>query len=130
MRVLNPREAPPAGADPNPFSMVMLAHAGGFDALLTADAESDALSRLTLPRVDLLKVSHHGSSDAGLPEVLGRLWPSAAVISAGAGNSYGHPTPETLQMLAAHGVPTYRTDVSGDVVVSEAAAGLVVGTEG
>ena len=32
------------------------------------------------------------------------------MISVGAGNPYGHPTAGTLATLAAHGVPTLRTD--------------------
>jgi len=33
------------------------------------------LGRLALERVDVLKVSHHGSADAGLPDLLRRLRP-------------------------------------------------------
>ena len=50
--------------------------------------------------VEILKVSHHGSADAGLPALLEDLRPRIAVISVGAGNTYGHPTPETLAALA------------------------------
>ena len=46
-----------------------------------------------------MKVSHHGSADPGLPEVLERLRPQVAAIEVGAGNTYGHPTPETLAAL-------------------------------
>ncbi len=67
MRVLSPSGSRPVGADPNPYSLVALASAGSLDALLTADAESDALSALVTGQVDVLKVSHHGSEDAGLP---------------------------------------------------------------
>ena len=45
-------------------------------AWLSADAESDAILPLPLRRVEALKVSHHGSEDPGLPEVLDRLPPS------------------------------------------------------
>jgi competence protein ComEC len=39
------------------------------------------------------------------------------VISVGAGNPYGHPTPGTLATLAAHHVPILRTDLDGTVEI-------------
>ena len=65
--------------------------------------------------VDVLKVAHHGSDDAGLGALLDRTRPRLAVISVGADNSYGHPTAGTLATLAGHGVRTLRTDRDGTV---------------
>ncbi len=98
--------------------MVARASAGGLDALLTADAESQVLAPLAPAPVEVLKVSHHGSADEGLPGVLRRLRPAVALISVGAGNRYGHPRRETADALAAAGVRTWRTDRSGDVTVT------------
>jgi competence protein ComEC len=126
VRVLSPARGRPAGADPNPASLVALASAGGLDVLLTADAESDALARLALPRVDVLKVSHHGSEDPGLPAVLDRLRPAAAVVSAGEGNPFRHPRPETLAALAEAGVATWRTDRAGEVTLTPSGSGVAV----
>jgi competence protein ComEC len=39
--------------------------------------------------------------------------PAVAVISVGADNKFGHPSPEVLARLA--GVPVYRTDRRGTV---------------
>jgi competence protein ComEC len=114
------------GQDPNPASMVALASADGLDALLTADAESEVLARLALAPVDVLKVSHHGSEDPGLGPVLDRLRPAVAVVSAGRGNPFRHPRPETLATLAGRGVATWRTDASGDLTVTAAASGVAV----
>ena len=126
VRVLSPSRGRAAGQDPNPASLVALASADGLDVLLTADAESDALAPLTLPRVDVLKVSHHGSEDEGLPRVLDRLRPAVALVSAGEGNPFRHPRHETLAALASRGVATWRTDLSGDVTVTAAGAGVAV----
>ncbi len=115
VRVLSPRGPRPRGADPNPWSLVALASAGPLDVLLTADAESDALRRLVTGRVEVLKVSHHGSEDPGLPDELARMRPRVALISAGEGNAFRHPRPETLAALAAAGSAAWRTDRSGDV---------------
>ena len=113
--VLSPAGARPAGADPNPYSLVALARAGTLDVLLTADAESDALARLPAGPVDVLKVSHHGSADPGLAAELARRRPRAALISAGEDNAYRHPRPDTLATLAAAGVAAWRTDLAGDL---------------
>jgi competence protein ComEC len=126
VRVLSPAGARPVGADPNPYSLVAIASSGTFDVLLTADAESDALRRLVTGSVEVLKVSHHGSEDTGLPEVLLRLRPRVALISAGQDNAFRHPRPETLAALSARGVATWRTDRAGDVSVSVNGGTLVV----
>ena len=117
LRVLWPRPEAPAlhaGADPNDRAVVLEVEAAGARALLAADAESEVLARLELRPVDLLKVSHHGSGDPGLPSVLERLRPRVAGIEVGAGNTYGHPAPSTLTALAR--VPVVvRTDRDGTV---------------
>ena len=73
------------------------------------------LGGLSLPVVDALKVSHHGSDDPGLPQLLERLRPHAAVVAVGARNSYGHPTPSTLAALRASVPIVRRTDRDGTV---------------
>jgi competence protein ComEC len=108
---------------------VAIVSEGGFDLLLSADAESEALLPLALPRVEAMKVPHHGSSDSGLPEVLRRLRPQLAGIEVGKGNSYGHPAPSTLTALRRAGIRTYRTDRDGTVSLSVSPAGLRVTTE-
>lgn len=121
LRVLWPRRLPtaPAGAEPNDRATVLHLRDGAFDLLLTADAESNVLSALSLPQVEALKVSHHGSDDPGLPAILERLRPQAAVIEVGAHNSYGHPTPSTLAALRDARVPIVRrTDRDGTVEIT------------
>ena len=112
-----PRELiaePPVGTDPNLLALVIVARWHDFSILLTADAEAEAVPIDPGP-VDVLKVAHHGSDDAGLGALLDRARPRLAVISVGADNSYGHPTPGTLATLAAHHVPVMRTDLEGTV---------------
>ena len=131
LRVLSPpaRSGPPvAGEDPNQRAIVALGSGPGLRVLLTADAESDVLARLPLDPVDVLKVSHHGSADPGLPALLRRLRPRLAVIEVGRGNTYGHPTAETLAALHDAGVPIRRTDLDGTVRLDASRAGLEVRT--
>ncbi|MFL5834753.1 MAG: ComEC/Rec2 family competence protein [Solirubrobacterales bacterium] len=108
--------SPAAGADPNQLALVIEAHWGQFSMLLTADAEAEAVPLDPGP-IDVLKVAHHGSDDAGLGDLLERAHPQLAVISVGEGNPYGHPTAGTLRTLARHRVPTLRTDEDGAVVI-------------
>jgi competence protein ComEC len=118
LEVLWPRRdgpAPaPAGPDPNQRALVVVAHDGAFDALLPADAESDVTADLDLPRVEVLKVAHHGSEDPGLPALLTRLRPQVAVIPVGR-NPYGHPTAQAVGALRAAVPRVYRTDRDGTV---------------
>jgi competence protein ComEC len=127
-----PREllaAPLAGADPNIQALVLLARWRDFSMLLTADAEAEVVPLDPGP-VDVLKVSHHGSEDAGLDALLDRVVPRLALISVGADNSYGHPTPATLAILVAHRVPTLRTDQDGTIVLDVGRHSASVGTDG
>jgi competence protein ComEC len=106
------------GDDPNNHAVVLVASYGQTDTLFTADAESDVTGHLHLPPVEILKVAHHGSADAGLGEELKQLQPRIAVISVGAHNDYGHPTESTIATLSGFpGLAVYRTDRDGRVVV-------------
>ncbi len=114
-----PRELlaePLGGEDPNRQALVLVARYRGFTMLLTADAEAESVPLDPGP-IDVLKVAHHGSDDAGLGRLLAETRPRLAVISVGAGNPYGHPTAGTLATLAAHRVPTVRTDEDGSVTI-------------
>jgi competence protein ComEC len=128
LRVLWPRREPwaPPDAEPNDRATVLHVRDGDFDLLLTADVESNVLAGLNLPVVEALKVSHHGSDDPGLPGVLQRLRPHAAVIEVGAHNSYGHPTPSTLGTLQRVVPVVRRTDRDGTVRVTVRDGGMRV----
>ena len=100
--------------DPNLLCLVLVARWRHFSMLLTGDAEAESVPIDPGP-VDVLKVAHHGSEDAGLDELLERSVPKLAVISVGAGNPFGHPTGPTLADLDEHGVPVMRTDTQGEI---------------
>jgi competence protein ComEC len=125
-----PRELLAAtGEDPNLLCLVLVARWRHFSMLLTGDAEAEAVPMDPGP-VDVLKVAHHGSADAGLAELLDRSVPKLAVISVGAGNSYGHPTDETLSELRSHAVPTLRTDSQGEIEIDANGSGWTVHPDG
>lgn len=120
---------PLGGADPNEQALVLLARWRDFTMLLTADAEAESVPLDPGP-LDVLKVAHHGSEDAGLDALLDRTRPRLAVISVGAGNPYGHPTAATLRTLAAHRIRTLRTDRDGTVVIDVGRGGIAVHANG
>jgi competence protein ComEC len=132
IEILSPAALPPdtpPPEDPNPRGVAAIVSAGDFELWLSADAESDAILPLPLRPVEAMKVSHHGSADPGLPEVLERLRPQVAAIEVGADNSYGHPAPETLAALRATVPHVYRTDRDGTVTLTVEDGRLDVTTE-
>lgn len=92
---------------------------GAESALFTADISSDVekvlLDDPAALRSEVLKVAHHGSRYSSSEAFLDAVAPRDAVISVGAGNSYGHPTPRVLASLLARGIATHRTDREGSV---------------
>ena len=70
--------------------------------LLTGDLGEDAQNALLaagpLPRVDVVKVAHHGSRDQS-PAFYAAAAAAYGVVSVGAGNDYGHPTRRLLGIL-------------------------------
>jgi competence protein ComEC len=128
-----PATPPDGGTGINNVSVVFLGHVGTRRFLLMGDVEEGidpSLLADDLPRVDLLKVAHHGSRTATTQAFVDVVRPGVAVASAGAGNPYGHPAKATLDRLAASGARVLRTDRDGSVVVGFEAGGMTVRTEG
>jgi competence protein ComEC len=111
--------------DPNQLALVMEARWRDFGMLLTADAEAEVVPLDPGP-VDVLKVAHHGSADAGLGDLLDEIRPRLAVISVGEENPYGHPDPSTLDTLARRRIPTLRTDEEGTLEIRVTRRSIVV----
>jgi competence protein ComEC len=106
------------GDDPNNHAVVLVASYGRIDALLTADAEGNVTVPIRPPPAEILKVAHHGSADTGLPALLDLVDPRIAVVSVGASNDYGHPSPSTIATLTGFsGLDVYRTDLDGRITI-------------
>ena len=82
---------------------------------ISADVEREILPRLTRAQTRILKVAHHGSRTSSSLELLDGWRPQFAVISAGRGNTFGHPAREVLQRLEAIGATVLRTDLDGQI---------------
>lgn len=120
--------AGPVPEDPNDASVTLLVRAGGLTLLLLGDLEPPAQQALlrshpTLPRVDVLKVAHHGSAyqDTAL---LHSARPRFALVSVGRDNPYGHPAARTVEALRSGGAVVLRTDRDGAIAVTGAGPGL------
>ncbi|WP_344598348.1 ComEC/Rec2 family competence protein [Actinomadura vinacea] len=117
------------GSALNNASIVLVARSPGFSGLLAGDVEIEAQRALipSVPRVQVLKVPHHGSRSQD-PGFFAAARPSISIVSAGKGNDYGHPSPPTLTLLRNLGTRIHRTDLNGDIAVVRTTTGLSVVT--
>lgn len=110
--------APLGDGGANEEGLSVLCTVGNYDVLITGDMNDVVERRLIrykgLPDIELLMVGHHGSKSSACEELLLATRPEAAVISSGY-NSYGHPSPETLERLGAAGCDIYLTNGMGTV---------------
>lgn len=110
-----------SNSDVNNASIVSLISFNEFDLLLPGDIEREAIGKLLDGDNDIsaevLKVSHHGSGTGTTREFLDSVDPIDAVISVGAGNSYGHPHRSALNDLRMEGVRYWRTDRDSSVEI-------------
>lgn len=92
-----------------------------FCAFLPGDLETDeqalmfsALEKQNIPfQSDVLKISHHGSSNGTDALTLEKVMPKYAAISVGKDNKFGHPHQVTLDLL--QNIQTNRTDQNGTI---------------
>ena len=109
-----------AGTDINANSVVLKLQVSNVSFLFTGDATADAEQSMINAGLSLggevLKVAHHGSRTSTSQAFLDSVDPTYAVISAGLGNTYGHPHEETIQRLLNKGIITYGTHISGNIV--------------
>ena len=107
--------------DDNHGSMVLMYQYHGTKVLFTGDIgfadEEILLQRKGDLSADILKVSHHGSSNGTSEEFLEQLGAETAIISCGENNIYGHPHDETLVRLKDENIKVHRTDVDGTILL-------------
>lgn len=73
---------------------------------------------------DVYLASHHGSAGSSSMAFMEVVNPKAVVISAGLGNSYGHPTEAVLYRVEKMGAQLYRTDLQGEIIVTSDGSNL------
>ena len=133
VRVLHPPE--PDWERPrirNDDSVVLEIRHGEMSVLLTGDVSGEVeraiVPQLRPARIRILKVGHHGSRTSTSQALLDAWRPQIAMISAGRGNTFGHPAPEVLQRLEASGARIFRTDRHGQITVDSDGHSVAVRT--
>lgn len=89
--------------DINDSSLIIYTNLEGENILLMGDAsqnvESHLLRTYNLPKMNILKVGHHGSRTSTSSKFVNQIKPQISLISAGQNNIYSHPHKETLKAL-------------------------------
>lgn len=107
----------------NDSSIVARMQNGDISFLFTGDAEKASENEMLAADKDklastILQVGHHGSRTSSTLKFLTAVSPKVAVYSAGVGNQFGHPAPQTLKALKAAGAEVYGTDTHGTIVIT------------
>jgi competence protein ComEC len=94
-------------------SLVVVLQVNGRRALFTGDIKEAATAQLaanwgSLGRAQVFLVTHHGSGSGSSSDLLKKIQPRFAVISVGATNTFGHPSPATIDRLHAPPAKTER----------------------
>lgn len=115
--VMSIEELPGDGSAINNSSVALLIASTDFTLFSGGDIEPEVQGKLLpVEEVDIYKVSHHGSAyqDANF---MRELSPTLSLISVGIGNTYGHPSAQTIGALVRLGSTVLRTDLDGAIAV-------------
>ncbi|MDL4843078.1 MBL fold metallo-hydrolase [Aquibacillus rhizosphaerae] len=108
--------------NPNEESISLKLTYGAIGFVFTGDAETNQEQEMMNLEVNLdaefLQLGHHGSNTSTSKAFLDAVSPKVAVYSAGAGNHYGHPASEVVELVQDYGATLYGTDVHGTIVVT------------
>jgi competence protein ComEC len=117
----------------NDRSLVLSFEYGQHRFLLTGDIEADGeqylVRHLAPGPTAVLKIPHHGSRTSTSEALLDLTQPTAALVSAGYQNLYGHPHAEVVERLERRGILLMRTDVAGASTVSSDGERLSISSE-
>ena len=109
-------------SDMNDYSICAKVTFGEIDIMLTGDATKDVEESLIEEGynldVEIFQASHHGSDTGNSKEFLEAMTPECIVISCGMKNRYNHPVKSVVEMFKQMNIPVYRTDESGDIVIT------------
>ncbi len=87
----------------NDDSLIIYTKIKNQNILLMGDAEEERenyiLNTYNLPKMDILKVGHHGSNTSTSLKLINKIRPNISLISAGNNNLYGHPHKQTIEKL-------------------------------
>lgn len=105
--------------DLNEHSIMAIIKTPRYNILTTGDAtinnESKLLKNYSLPKIDILKVGHHGSKTSSSKSFIEKIHPAYSVISSGKNNVYKLPNKEVIERLKNVNSKTYNTQDNGEI---------------
>ncbi|AVQ33042.1 DNA internalization-related competence protein ComEC/Rec2 [Staphylococcus muscae] len=108
--------------DPNEHSIVTLVNINQTKLLLMGDAtvnnEEQLMHTYLLPKIDILKVGHHGSKTSSSAAFLEVIKPNHALVSVGKHNMYHLPSPIIIDRFQTYHIPVFSTAELHHIVVS------------
>lgn len=116
-------QAPDDPREENNNSIGIRVDYGSFSVLLPGDAQTqerrwwERIASTLCADATVLKLAHHGSRNGTDARWLDLVRPHIAVASLAKDNDYGHPHPETVELLERDQIPLLRTDRDGTVTI-------------
>lgn len=111
----------PNSNDKNEHSIILLIQYQRYKMLLMGDAtknnESKLMKLYQLPKIDILKVGHHGSKTSSSESFINLTKPTISIISSGKNNKYHLPNQETLQTLTSTNSSILNTQDVGEITI-------------
>jgi competence protein ComEC len=128
LSVLWPCPAYDSGYDPNDNSLVVRLAFKKHVMLFAGDVEAHAEAGLVALgsglRANVLKVPHHGSATSSGEAFVRAVSPQLSVISAGAANRFGHPSPDVVARLKEAGSKVIELSRAGGTIITSDGAAL------
>lgn len=117
---------PPQGTDEellseNDGSLVIFTALRALNGIFPGDIarkSEPVVSAVDFPKIDFLKVPHHGSNTSSSQTFLSAIYPAIAVLSVGK-NSYGLPSEQALSRFDFLHIPIFRTDEEKGIIIEK-----------
>lgn len=117
-------------SDLNNYSAVVLLKYKDTKYLFMGDAEGISEREiLTDVNADVIKIGHHGSDSSSTIDFINRVTPRYGIISVGTENKYNLPKSEVIGKYRSIGASIYRTDQSGNIIISSDGENIKITTE-
>ncbi|MCG7340998.1 beta-lactamase superfamily II metal-dependent hydrolase [Staphylococcus auricularis] len=112
----------PTSEDANLQSIITLLEIDHYHVLFMGDAtkenEAILLKKYELPKIDILKIGHHGSKTSSSEAFIRTIQPDISLISSGNQNRYKLPNEEVEALLLDHQSTIINTAEVGEVTLT------------
>ncbi len=129
IEVVHPSASFDSGEDYNSRSLALMIKYNSFKLLLLGDVSLSGEEKLLRSKEDLnamvLQLGHHSADSTLIPELLQRVDPKIAVVSAGSSSGIDAQAQEVLDGLGEKNVRIFRTDQEGTIQLRVAENGNI-----